>query len=435
MPSSPSKFAACLLVALTGAFGGGIVGNALEGVGLSARLSVGSTFGVDLAGWERSAAAQTETYQLDTLDRWQKVADVDPPSEEAQLLSARRALVNGEVSRAKNLANAFIERYPLSRYRADALLLRGDAKLAAGDEHEALFDYEEIARRYYGSSVFIPTLEREFEIAQSYANGLKKRFFGTFRLVDASEDAQELLIRIQERLPGSELAEKAGMALGDFYFDRREMMMAAEAYSIYLENYPRSAGVTKARLRLIYAYLAGFRGPEYDASGLLEARAKLRSMQALQPGLAQQIGATSVLVRIEESEAAKFLSTANWYLEVNDPISAEMFIRRLVQRHPRSIATLEALRIVPLVIARLPQSVIREAPDYRALRKSLLGVEWSDIPEMASPTDPAAVDVGGSGKMRAEPTATSPAASTAPATPPATPPQSAAPSPSTGGKS
>jgi outer membrane protein assembly factor BamD (BamD/ComL family) len=438
MPSSPSKFAACLLVALTGAFGGGIVGDALEGVGLSARLSVGSTFGVDLAGWERSAAAQTETYQLDTLDRWQKVADVDPTSEEAQLLSARRALVNGEVSRAKNLANAFIERYPLSRYRADALLLRGDAKLAAGDEHEALFDYEEIARRYYGSSVFIPTLEREFEIAQSYANGLKKRFFGTFRIVDASEDAQELLIRIQERLPGSELAEKAGMALGDFYFDRREMMMAAEAYSIYLENYPRSAGVTKARLRLIYAYLAGFRGPEYDASGLLEARAKLRSMQALQPGLAQQIGATSVLVRIEESEAAKFLSIANWYLEVNDPISAEMFIRRLVQRHPRSIATLEALRIVPLVIARLPQSVIREAPDYRALRKSLLGVEWSDIPEMASPTDPAAVDVGGSGKMRAEPTATSPAASTAPATPatpPATPPQSAAPSPSTGGKS
>ena len=386
MPSSPSKFAASLLVALLGAFGGGL------------GCDLGGGFGVHLGGFQRSAAAQSETYQLDTLDRWQKVADVDPTSEEAQLLSARRALVNGEASRAKNLANAFIERYPLSRYRADALLIRGDAKLASGDEHEALFDYEEIARRYYGSSVFIPTLEREFEIAQAYANGLKKRFFGTFRIIDASEDAQELLIRIQERLPGSELAERAGMALGDFYFDRREMMMAAEAYSIYLENYPRSAGVTKARLRLIYAYLAGFRGPEYDASGLLEARAKLRSMQALQPGLAQQIGATSVLVRIEESEAAKFLSTANWYLEVNDPISAEMFIRRLVQRHPRSIATLEALRIVPTVISRLPQSVIREAPDYHALRKSLLGIEWSEMPEMASPTDPAAVDVGGGAK-------------------------------------
>lgn len=332
-----------------------------------------------------TAQAQSETFRLDTLDRWQKVADVDPSSEEAQLLAARRALVNGEASRAKNLANAFIERYPLSRYRAEALLIRGDAKLAGGDEYEALFDYEEIARRYYGSDVFIPTLEREYDIAIAYAKGLKRRFFGTFRIIDASEDAQELLIRVQERLPGSELAEKAGMALADFYFDRREMIMAAEAYSIYLENYPRSAGVTKARLRLIYAYLAGFRGPEYDASGLLEARAKLRSMQALQPGLAQQIGATSVLVRIEESEAAKLLSTANWYLEVDDPISAEMFIRRLVQRHPRSIATLEALRIVPDVLKQVPESVIREAPDYRALRKSLLGVEWDETPAMVDP--------------------------------------------------
>ena len=332
-----------------------------------------------------TAQAQSETFRLDTLDRWQKVADVDPSSEEAQLLAARRALVNGEASRAKNLANAFIERYPLSRYRADALLIRGDAKLAGGDEYEALFDYEEIARRYYGSDVFSPTLEREYDIAIAYAKGLKRRFFGTFRIIDASEDAQELLIRVQERLPGSELAEKAGMALADFYFDRREMIMAAEAYSIYLENYPRSAGVTKARLRLIYAYLAGFRGPEYDASGLLEARAKLRSMQALQPGLAQQVGATSVLVRIEESEAAKLLSTANWYLEVDDPISAEMFIRRLVQRHPRSIATLEALRVVPDVLKQVPESVIREAPDYRALRKSLLGVDWDETPAMVDP--------------------------------------------------
>jgi outer membrane protein assembly factor BamD (BamD/ComL family) len=344
--------------------------------------------GAGALSFASAARAQSETFRLDTLDRWQKVADVDPSSEEAQLLAARRALVNGEASRAKNLANAFIERYPLSRYRADALLIRGDAKLAGGDEYEALFDYEEIARRYYGSDVFIPTLEREYEIAISYAKGLKRRFFGTFRIVDTSEDAQELLIRIQERLPGSELAEKAGMALADFYFDRREMIMAAEAYSIYLENYPRSAGVTKARLRLIYAYLAGFRGPEYDASGLLEARAKLRSMQALQPALAQQIGATSVLVRIEESEAAKFLSTANWYLEIDDPISAEMFIRRLVQRHPRSIATLEALRIVPAVLAQVPESVLREAPDYRTLRRSLLGVEWDETPAMADPADP-----------------------------------------------
>lgn len=334
--------------------------------------------------------AQSERFVLDALDRWKKVADVDPSSEEAQLLAARRALLDGEATRAKNLANAFIERYPLSRYRPDALLIRGDAIREEGDEYEALFDYEEIARRYPGSDVFVPTLERELEIAKLYAGGLKKRFFGTVRIIDSSEDAQELLIRIQERLPGSELAERAGMELSDFYFNRREMIMAAESYRLFIENYPRSAQITKARLRLIYAYIAGFRGPEYDASGLLEARAKLQSLQSLQPGLAQQVGATSILARIEESEAAKFLSTASWYLEIGDPISAELSIRRLVRQHPTSIATLEALRIVPDILKRLPQNVIDGAPDYRSLRRALLQVEWEDMP--AAPTIPDSED-------------------------------------------
>ena len=336
------------------------------------------------------AAGQSERYELDSLDRWRKVADADPQSEEAQLLNARRALVNGEFERAKNLVTAFLERFPLTRYRPDALLIRGDAVRADGDEYEALFDYEEICRRFAGSEVFVPTLEREYEIAVEYAKGLKRRFWGSFRLVDASDDAQELLIRVQERLPGSELAEKAGMALADFYFDRREMLMAAEAYALFIENYPRSAQTSKARLRLVYSYLAGFRGPEYDASGLLEARAKLRSLKSMQPGLAQQVGADSILVRIEESQAAKFLSTASWYLEMNDPISAEMFVRRLVTRHPTSIATIEALRIVPSIVERLPESVVREAPDYRALRKQLLRIEWDEVEMPTSITPPPA---------------------------------------------
>jgi outer membrane protein assembly factor BamD (BamD/ComL family) len=240
--------------------------------------------------------AQTQRYELDALDQWKKVADVDPASEEAQILAARRALIAGEPKRAEKLANAFLERSPLSRYRADALLIRGDAKRGE-DEYEALFDYEEICRRYAGTAVFIPALERQYEIALDYANGLRRRFFGTVRIVDTTEDAQELLIRVQERLPGSELAERACMQLADFYFNRREMIMAAETYRIFMENFPRSAEVSKARLRLIYAYLAGFRGPEYDASGLLEARARLRTLQALQPGLAQQVGRLPDLAR------------------------------------------------------------------------------------------------------------------------------------------
>ena len=323
--------------------------------------------------------AQSEQYVLDQLDRWEKTADADPASEEAQLFNARRTLALGEAARAKNLAKAFIERYPLSRWRSEALLIRGDAEVALGDEYKALFDYEEICRKYSSTQTFIPALEREFEIAKAYANGLKKRFFGTIRFLSSAEDAEELLIRVQERLPGSQLAEQAGMELADFYFRNRDLLLAAEAYDLFLENYPRSSQVPKARLRLIYSYLSGFKGPQYDASGLIEARGRLRTLQAIEPVLADQVGADGILIRIEESEAAKLLSTANWYLEVDDPISAELFIRRLIMRHPTAVATLEALRIIPNIMPLLPPSILTSAPDYKSLRVALLGIPWEQV--------------------------------------------------------
>ena len=174
-----------------------------------------------------SARAQGTEYTLDDFDQWKPQAGptpLDPVLQQAQL-----ALANNEPQRAKALAENFLEQNPLSPARAEALLIKGDALLAMDNEWQALFAYEELARRYATTSVFVPALEREYEIARAYAYGLRRKFFGTFRLIDAGDDAQEILIRIQERLPGSELAEKAGMELADFYFRIRDMPLAADA--------------------------------------------------------------------------------------------------------------------------------------------------------------------------------------------------------------
>jgi outer membrane protein assembly factor BamD (BamD/ComL family) len=321
-----------------------------------------------------AAAPQEIRFELGEDDEWVRVAEAEPDEDSSQLLEVRRALGLGEPERAFNLVNGFIERSPFSEWRPQALLLRGDARVAMGDEYEALMDYEEIARRYPGSAAFVPALEREYEIASAYAAGLRRKLLGTFRLIDASDEAEELFIRIQERLPGSTLAERAGMSLADFYFDRRDLFMAAEAYDIFIQNYPQSTQIDKARLRLIYSFLANFRGPDYDALGLLEAQARLRELQVVRPALAQKVGAEALLVRVYESDAAKMLATADWYRRTGDPISAEYTIRRLVEAYPASIAALEALRTVPDLLRQMPASAVAQAPDYAALREAMLGL-------------------------------------------------------------
>ncbi len=315
-------------------------------------------------------------FVLSTDDRWIKASDDDTSSEAGQLRQAQLALARGEAPRALNLVSGWLERYPASRLRPVGLLIKGDSLLAVGDEYKALYEYEEIARKYAASEVFVTSLEREFQIATAYANGLRRKFMGTFRWLSGDEEAQELLIRIQERLPGSELAERAGMELADFYFRKRDLQMAADAYDLFVRNYPKSRQVEKAKLRHIYSLCASYKGPLYDARGLFEASERLRDLQVTDPITAQRVGADALLVRIYESEAMKLLVEAEWYAYVDDPISAERAIRRIMRKYPKSIAALNALRAMPTLYARLPRSVTSTCPDYPRLRKELLGLEW-----------------------------------------------------------
>ena len=333
------------------------------------------------------AAAQSQEFELGLDDQWENTSTEEMTLRKNQLLSARRAILEGNPQRGKDLASAFIDRYPNAALRAEAYLIRGDALLAMGDEYEALFEFEEIARNYPNSPAFVTALEREFEIAVQYANGRYRKLLTLFRIVPATDEAQELLIRIQERLPGSRLAEQAGMALADYYFRVRDLRMAAEAYDLFLENYPRSKDVNKARLRLIYSYLADYRGPRYDSTGLQEARLRLEDLRANEPGLAQRIGAESLLVRIYESDASKLLTTSQYYMSINDPISAEYTLRALVRKYPNSIASLEALRGIPKILAQMPETVVKMGPDYRALREEKLGIPWDQDTDLTGVAD------------------------------------------------
>lgn len=319
-----------------------------------------------------------EVYQLEDDDTWVLTDAPRPGSPAAQLAEARRALAKGQPALAEALATNWLARHDRHPLEPEVYLVRADALVAQDDAYKALFDYEYIARNYPGHESFVTALERELAIARLYAAGKRRKLWG-IRFVSAEDEAEELFIRIQERMPGSRLAEEAGISLGDFYFDNRDMEMAAEAYDLFIVNYPGSTYVSKARRRLIYAHLAVFKGPSYDATGLYEARARLRDLVIREPATAQQIGAEGLLKHINERDAQKLLSTAQWYMRRDDPISAELTIRRLLRTYPNSLTARDALRMVEEdVLPRLSPYVRAEAPDYATMREALAGTVTDD---------------------------------------------------------
>lgn len=298
-----------------------------------------------LAGPALGQRAQLELSQ----EGWEAAQSLEPIDEdEAYIREAWATLLGGNANEAKRMLSQWLRE---NRNRGNpwtplALLVRGDAKVALDDEYDALYDYEEIARNYPGSPEFVKAAERELEIAVDYIEGKRRKFLG-LRITNARRDGEEILVRIAERLPGSQLAERAMLELGAHYRRTGEFGLARDVYGIFLEAFPTSTFYRVVLLARIEATFAQYNGPQYDGSGLIETEELLDVYEAKYPGdLEVQAELDALRVRIDENQGQQLLGMAKVYLLRDEKASARYVLRRLLSDHPRTTAAEEGLDIL-----------------------------------------------------------------------------------------
>ncbi|MBI1190295.1 MAG: outer membrane protein assembly factor BamD [Tepidisphaera sp.] len=300
-------------------------------------------FGIAMAAIP--ARAQT-SLTLDPDGQWRPVQRAGQDDPDAKVMDqARRLLAERKPEEAFDLLDGWMKAEDRRKnpYTPEALLLKGQAKLDDDEETNALREWEEIVKNYPESEQFVPALENEFEVAKLYINGLSPRVLG-LRIDDGKPVAEEIILRINERLPGSKLAEKALITLADMYYRIRDLPIAVETYDVFLRLYPRSAYRSRALQRRAFATIAQFRGPGHDPSGLLEARYQIEDFQREFPSEADRLGMSDALVaRLDDSAAAHLLEVAQWYADRGDVTSQKYILGRLITKHPGSGAAVEAL--------------------------------------------------------------------------------------------
>lgn len=295
-----------------------------------------------------SAIAQSSEFELDDSGDWAQTQAPEPGSDAEFMAQMTKLLAEGKADTANSKLSKWLDKNKRTRneYIAQAFYLRGVARVDRGREYKALFDFETVIRDFPSSPYFLKAVEHEYDIGVAYINGLKRRFLGV-RWDSGRPTGEELLIRTQERVPGSQLAEDAALTLADHYYNRRELKLAAEMYSIFRQNHPNSAHVRQAMLREIESNIARFKGPRYDGSGLVDAKLLIEQYQQQFPGESIRSGIAEGLdAWIDESAAQQVLDTARWYLKVNDDASAKFILARLVRRHPATDAADEAIDIM-----------------------------------------------------------------------------------------
>ncbi|MFG0273548.1 MAG: outer membrane protein assembly factor BamD [Phycisphaerales bacterium] len=304
-----------------------------------------------IAAHSPGALAQGPSFTLERDGRWAAEGEPEPGSDAAVIADVRRHLAEDRPGAAFDRIDRWIkqndpESQGTSPWLPEAYLARGDALLAMNREFKALFDYEVVASRFPQSSAFVRAIERELGIARLYSAGLKRRLLG-IRWGETEDTAIELMVRAQERMPGSVLAEQAAIDLADHYFRKRDMALAAEAYDLYLLNYPQGPNRIKAMQRRIFSTIAQFKGPSYDSSSLLDAELQIRRFAVELPTEAERLGIDdALLARVDESLAVQRLDTAKWRLRQGDLASGRFLLRRVVKDHPRSTAAGEAIQMM-----------------------------------------------------------------------------------------
>lgn len=292
--------------------------------------------------------AQATEFTLEEDGAWTQTAAPEPGTDEHAMWRARRLLAEGRPGQAVSVLSDWLDEHARSNnpYLAEAYFLRGEARLANDREYQALFDFETVIRDFSATPYYARAVQREYEIGMAYLGGLKRRFLG-LRIENARGVGEELIIRVQERLPGSALAEQAALDLAQHYYDRRELKLAAEMYAIFRANYPDSEHTRFAMLREIECNIARFKGPSYDGSGLIDAKILIERYRNRYPGEAARTGIMDGLETwVDESAAQQALENARWYLNTNDEPSARFLLARLVNRHPGSDAAAEAVRMM-----------------------------------------------------------------------------------------
>ena len=313
---------------------------------------------------------------------WEKTKSAPDPVSEAEFAAAKNLFDAGDYKGAerllKPLARREIKKGSPWGEKAQFYLAESEFRLQWYVRAET--SYEILFKKYPGTEYVDKIVAREYQIAQIWLGyedtkakpmDWKSHIDGRQPLVDASSYAVKALDHVRTHDPMGPLADDAALRTADHYHAAGDYETAAVYYDQLLAEHPKSEYRERAQLSTIDAKMKGYVGPEYDFSGLDQARETIRKTMAEFPERQASTGGLyHTLDLISDQQAEKEYNTGLYYIRARKPISAEYQFGLVVAKWPKSKWAAEARKQMAKVsklprTASLPSKIMTQpgAPD------------------------------------------------------------------------
>jgi outer membrane assembly lipoprotein YfiO len=211
------------------------------------------------------------------------------------------------------------------------------AQALNGDEEpvKAFYYCDELLDTYPASPYYARALDLQYNMADSLLGGRKLKLIG-IKFMDGTDEAVEMMFRIQQRAPGSPLAERSLRRTADYYFADGQFDLAADVYGAYAKSYPRSPDIAEILLRQAFSNYAQFTGVRFDPTPLVNARAQFAALIAQYPEVARRENLQGFIDSIDKTLARKLWVTADYYRRTDRFTAEKTILQTLVRDYPQS---------------------------------------------------------------------------------------------------
>lgn len=289
--------------------------------------------------------------------RWVKVVAVKGTARGELALITLYYREDKDYSKVIDAAKEFRKKYPIDFRREDVTMLAGHAQMSRGYYFKAYEWYDRQLNEFPVGELSEKALERQFKIADAFLRGRNHVWecMGVWSLeivrVSAVDEALEILMRIAERVPTSELAERALLRIGDYHFDEKGYRRAAEAYDSYLAMFDNPRMSPETESRVAYAHLhrakavyATYRNVKYDSTPLVNADGMFKAYvtRYLDPDRAQDDPVDKIIKEIADRRAAADYYVAELFERLDRPEAAAFFYGQAAERYGQTTWTARA---------------------------------------------------------------------------------------------
>lgn len=209
--------------------------------------------------------------------------------------------------------------------------------------------FERLFADYPGTEFLDKLVSREYALAQLWLGqsdpaakpeqklAWYSHFNGEQPFLDTAGMGLKALEHVRQHDPEGALADDAVLQVADYHMRVGDYESAAIYYDQLITMHAKSPFLQKAQLAAIDARLKGYLGPEYDGSGLEQARELVKQTMASFPDRQASVdGLYHTLDIINDQDAERTYKVGEYYKRIGKATSAEYYFGKIPQRWPNS---------------------------------------------------------------------------------------------------